>query len=260
MKTLYKHVHLVIDDKREYLDGSILINDGVIEDVFVQSNKSVDDAKELDMNGKIFIPMFFDSKSKKEKQKGVIKKYICSSKVLDEPTHLMCDDEITILKNICAVTRINNYKKVNGIKTLINPSNNKNIFADGVSDITKDKVIDFNNNKMINYAFENNCVVEFGVDNSVSDEYINFVLKNIEIDKILLISFGHDNILDQIKRLHKLNVSLNDIVALTSINPNVYYGFGKQEGYLIKGKPANIICLNDNMDLEFVMVKGEKND
>ena len=32
MKTLYKHVHLVIDDKREYLDGSILINDGIIED------------------------------------------------------------------------------------------------------------------------------------------------------------------------------------------------------------------------------------
>ena len=35
MKKLYKHVHLVIDDKREYLDGSILINDGIIEDVFV---------------------------------------------------------------------------------------------------------------------------------------------------------------------------------------------------------------------------------
>ena len=25
MKTLYKHVHIIIDDKREYLDGSILI-------------------------------------------------------------------------------------------------------------------------------------------------------------------------------------------------------------------------------------------
>ena len=70
MKKLYKHVHLVIDDKREYLDGSILINDGIIEDVFIQSNKTIEDVKELDMNGKIFIPMFFDTKSKLEKQKG----------------------------------------------------------------------------------------------------------------------------------------------------------------------------------------------
>ena len=260
MKTLYKHVHLVIDDKREYLDGSILINDGVIEDVFVQSNKIIDDAKELDMNGKIFIPMFFDSKSKPEKQKGVIKKYICSDKVLEESTHLISDDDIKILKIICAITRINNYKKVNGIKTLINPSSEKNVFADGVSDITKDKVLDFDNNKMINYAFANNCYVEFGIDKSISDEYINFVFKNIEVNKILLISFEHDNILDQIKRLHRLNISLPDIVAMTSINPNNYYGYGNQEGYLIKGKPANIVCLDDNMDLEFVMVKGEKND
>ena len=143
MKTLYKHVHLVIDDKREYLDGSILINDGIIEDVFVQSNKVIEEAEEIDMNGKIFIPMFFDSKSKKEKQKGVIKKYICNDKVLDEPTHLITDDEIANIKNICAVTRINNYKKLNGIKTLINPSAEINIFADGVSDITKEKNLNF---------------------------------------------------------------------------------------------------------------------
>ena len=116
MKTLYKHVHLVIDDKREYLDGSILINDGIIEDVFVQSNKTIEDAKELDMNGKIFIPMFFDTKSKLEKQKGVINRFVCSEKVLEEPTHLVSDESIKTLKNVCAVTRINNYQKVNKAK------------------------------------------------------------------------------------------------------------------------------------------------
>ena len=260
MKTLYKHVHLVIDDKREYLDGSILINNGVIEDVFIQSNKIIDDAKELDMNGKIFIPMFFDTKSKLEKQKGVINRFVCSEKVLEEPTHLVSDESIKTLKNVCAVTRIKNYQKVNGVKTFINPSSIENIFADAVSDITKEKVLDFNKNKMINYAFQNKCFVEFGIDNSINDDYISFVFKNIDVDKILLISFDHDDILDQIKRLHKLNISLTDIVAMTSINPNAFYGNTKQEGYLIKGKSADIICLDDNLNLDFVLVKGEKYD
>lgn len=258
MKTLYKHVHLVIDDKREYLDGSILINDGIIEDVFVQSNKSVEDAKEINMQGKIFIPSFFDSKSKKEKQKGVVKKFVFSNETLNEPTHLYTDDDIKDLKNVAAVTRITNYSKVNGIKTYINPENEKNIFADGVSDITKARIINFDSNKMIIYAIENNCFIEFGIDNTINDDYIKFVLKNIDANKILLISNNHDDIVDQIKRLYKLGVSLTNIVAMTSINPFNFYGNPKQDGYLIKGKPANIICLNEDMSFEFALTGGEK--
>lgn len=258
MKTLYKHVHLVIDDKREYLDGSILINNETIEDVFVQSNKTIEDIKEIDMQGKIFIPAFFDSKSKTEKQKGVVKRFVCSKNVLEEPTHLITDDEIKNTNNIFAVTRINENKRVRGIKTLINPSQEKIISADGVSDITEEKELLFNSNRMINYAFGNNCFIEFGVDNNISDDYIKFVLKNIESNKIMLISFNHDDIIDQIKRLHKLNITYQDIVAMTSINPYRFYGYNKQDGYLIKGKPANIVCLNDSLDIEFTLIKGEK--
>lgn len=258
MITLYKHVHLIIDDKREYLDGSILINDKTIEDVFIQSNKIVEDAKEIDMQGKIFIPAFFDSKSKIEKQLGVIKRFVASEKVLDEDTHLISDEEINDMKNICAVTRINTYKKVNCIKTLINPSSEENKFADAVSDIAKEQNINLNSNKMINYALANNCFVEFGIDNSLKDEYIKLVLKNIEANKIMLISYKHDNIIDQIKRLRNLNVSYQDIVAMTSINPYSFYGYNKQDGYLIKGKPANIVCLNDKNELEFTLIEGER--
>ena len=95
-------------DKETFNDK---IKTGQIEYVFIQSNKNIQDAKEIDMNNKIFIPMFFDSKSKKEKQKGVIKKYIYSNIALDEPTHIETDEEIKELKNIFAVRRINNYKK-----------------------------------------------------------------------------------------------------------------------------------------------------
>lgn len=257
MKTLYKHAHIIVDDKREYIDGSILINDKTIEDVFVSSIHSIEEVKEIDLKGKIIIPSFFDSKSNNNKQKGIARRFICSDKVLNEPTHLYSDEEIKELKNVAALTRINNYKKVSGIKTLINPANDKNIFADGVSDITNDLVIDFNSNKMINYVFNHDCYVEFGIDKHIQDEYIKFVLKNININNIMLISFNHDNIIDQVKRLYKLNVSLTDIVAMTSINAYNFYGNTKFDGYLIKGKQANFICLNDNMDIEFVLKEGE---
>ena len=258
MKTLYKHVHLIIDDRREYLDGSILINDKTIEDVFVQSNKAIEDAKEVDMQGKIFIPAFFDTKSKIEKQKGVVKKFIASNKLLNEDIHLISDEEIIENKNICAVTRINDYKKVNSIKTLINPSSEENKSADAISDITKEQNINLNSNKMINYALANNCVVEFGIDNNIKDEYIKFILKNIEATNIMLISYEHDDIIDQIKRLRKLNISYQDIVAMTSINPYNFYGYNKQDGYLVKGKSANIVCLNERNEIEFTLIEGEK--
>lgn len=257
MKTLYKHVHLVIDDKREYLDGSILIEDGIIKDVFIHSNKSFDDVKEINMKGKIFIPSFFDSKSKIKKQKGISKRFVCSNKILNEPTHLITDKEVKN-KNVFAVTRIKNTKKAKGVKTFFNPScaATKNINA--VSDITKQMNVDLNSNKLINYVLNNNCYIEFGIDKKLSDNYIKFILKNIESNHILLISFSHDDIINQIKRLRKLNVSLTDIVAMTSINPYTFYGSKKQDGYLIKGKPANIVCLNDNMNIEFVLDKGER--
>ena len=142
MKTLYKHVHLIIDDKREYLDGSILIEDGIINDVFIHSNKSFDNVKEINMKGKIFIPSFFDSKSKTKKQKGVIKKFVCDKKVLNEPTHLISDKDIKN-KNVCAVTRINVTKKAKGIKTFLNPSSIVIDNCDAVSDITKQTKVDF---------------------------------------------------------------------------------------------------------------------
>lgn len=258
MKKLYKHVHIVVDDKREYIDGSILINNGTIEDVFVQSNKTFDDVEEINMQGKIFIPSFFDTKSKTNKQRGVTKRYIASEEVLEIPTHLITDDEITNRKNILALTRIKSINKAKRIKTFFNPMSEGDISADGVSDISEALFLPFNSNKMINRAFFNDCMVEFGIDKKINDEHILFVLKNIDVNKLLLISYKHDDIGEQIKRLIKLNVSLTDIVAMTSINAYNFYGNTRQDGYLIKGKPANIVCLDENMDIEFTLIEGEK--
>lgn len=61
MKYLLKHGHLVIDGNREYLDGALLINDDIIEDVFVQSDCDEIDCKQIDLKGSIVMPGHFDS-------------------------------------------------------------------------------------------------------------------------------------------------------------------------------------------------------
>lgn len=63
MKYLFKHAHLIIDDKREYLDGALLVDGESIIEVFPQTNKldDIDDCEVIDLQGKIVMPGFFDT-------------------------------------------------------------------------------------------------------------------------------------------------------------------------------------------------------
>ncbi|MBO7676504.1 MAG: N-acetylglucosamine-6-phosphate deacetylase, partial [Erysipelotrichaceae bacterium] len=61
---LLKHGHLVVDGNREFIDGSLLIDDDVISEVFPQSNKIHDidgEYKEIDLKGQLVMPGFFDT-------------------------------------------------------------------------------------------------------------------------------------------------------------------------------------------------------
>ena len=64
MRYLLKHAHLIVDGNREFIDGALLVNDDVIEEVFPQSNKIRDieeEYKEIDLEGKLVMPGFFDT-------------------------------------------------------------------------------------------------------------------------------------------------------------------------------------------------------
>ena len=63
MKYLLEHAHLIIDDKREYIDGALLIEDEIIKDVFSQSSKLEDiaDCEIIDLKGSLVMPGFFDT-------------------------------------------------------------------------------------------------------------------------------------------------------------------------------------------------------
>lgn len=63
MKYLFKHAHLVVDEKREFIDGALLVEDEIIKDVFTQSNKLDDiEADEvIDLKGSLVMPGSFDT-------------------------------------------------------------------------------------------------------------------------------------------------------------------------------------------------------
>lgn len=63
MKYLLQHGHLIIDKNREYLDGSILIEDERILEVYPQANKvpQLTDVKAINLNGSLVMPGNFDT-------------------------------------------------------------------------------------------------------------------------------------------------------------------------------------------------------
>ena len=64
MKILFKHCHLILDDKNEYIDGAILVKEDKILELYPHSNKikdSFDDVKEIDIKGNIIMPALFEN-------------------------------------------------------------------------------------------------------------------------------------------------------------------------------------------------------
>ena len=63
-RILFTHSHLVIDGKREYEDGALLVNGETIEDVFIDSGhiRYIEgEYEERDLEGRIVMPGFFDT-------------------------------------------------------------------------------------------------------------------------------------------------------------------------------------------------------
>lgn len=63
MKYLLNHGHLIIDGSIQYVDGSILVEDEKILEVYPQASKAKieDDYKVIELNGNIVMPGFFDT-------------------------------------------------------------------------------------------------------------------------------------------------------------------------------------------------------
>lgn len=62
---------------------------------------------------------------------------------------------------------------------------------------------------------------------------------------------------DEIKVLHELGVKYTDLLLYSSLNAFRLYGLDNQYGTLTKGKYADIVIMDDNLNIKKVLVQGE---
>ena len=218
-KTLFKNVHLIIDDYREYENGAILFDEDKIIEVYVHSNKvPLDlDVETIDLNNKILMPSFFDTSLLDDKQ------------IIVDPLNVSNIDsnKKIVLGNTSALA-----KQVN-----IDYDGFYNLFVDMSG-------FDYKDFGLVNLAFEeNDKYVE--IDGSLDKSILNVVYKLIKKDRLILIG----DIKAGVKKLFDLKVSYGDILAFSSLNAYRFFDMDKTYGSLIKGKKSKFMIFDDDFNL-----------
>ncbi|MCR4633802.1 MAG: N-acetylglucosamine-6-phosphate deacetylase [Erysipelotrichaceae bacterium] len=146
---------------------------------------------------------------------------------------------------------------------------------------------------LVNCAFMNKWQIELIADgNHVKENVLRLVLHNIDREKIMLVSDssiarglpdgdymflskpctkkgttfisydGHFagsvvSINDEMKVLYRLGAKYTDLLAYSSYNPFVFYGLSKRFGSIEKGKYADLLIMNEDLNIKDVCLKGE---
>ena len=146
---------------------------------------------------------------------------------------------------------------------------------------------------LVNCAFDNKWYCELIADgNHIHRDVLKLVINNIDRHKIMLVSdssiarnlpdgeyefmskrcfkkgttfISDDNhfagsvvsINDEMKVLYELGANYNDLLLYSSLNAFRFYGLDKQFGTIEKGKYADIVVMDDDLNIKNVMVEGE---
>ncbi|MBR4471137.1 MAG: N-acetylglucosamine-6-phosphate deacetylase [Erysipelotrichaceae bacterium] len=146
---------------------------------------------------------------------------------------------------------------------------------------------------LVNCAFMNRWYCELISDgNHVDRNVLKLVLNNIDKDKIILVSdssiarnlpdgeyefiskkctkkgtkfISHDghyagsvvSINDEMKVLYELGAKYCDLLMYSSLNAFRFYGLDKKYGTLEKGKYADLVIMDDDLNIRNVYVKGK---
>ncbi len=329
VKYILKHGHLVVDKNREYLDGSLLLEDGIILDAFPFSNKinNYDDFKEIDLTGKIVMPGFFDSNTYGDSKlffenanndeikeietsfyKNGTTSYIASisskklmsdydncltnlnnsnclginldgpflsSKYSDsylKPCIEVLNDylsktslikQVTLAYELDGSKKIGEYLHKNNIKVMCGHSdaclNDLDENVDGISHLYKD-MRGFHHSEctLVNCAFSNIFYCGIVADESmISKDVLKLIFNNIDIKKIMLISDDSGiSIAKQVKTLFNLGYKLNELLCYSSLNAFRFYGLDNRYGTLDKGKYADLLILDDELNIANVIKEG----
>ncbi len=209
MKTLFIHGHLIIDDYRQFLDGSLLVDDKHILEVYPQYVE-LDDVTVLDLKGKLVFPKFLDL--------GILDEY---QMVVDPLDNIKTDKKIMLGNNKAYLDEVH-------------------IEYDGYYDLFNN-MTGFSTDRfgLVNGAFNDDRYVE--LDSSLDETILSVVYRLKRKDRIILIG----NIEEGIRKMYKLGANFNELLMMSSLNAYRLFDLDKQRGSLIKGKSSAIEVIGD---------------
>ena len=210
MKTLFIHGHLIIDDYRQFLDGSLLVDDKHILEVYPQYVE-LDDVTVLDLKGKLVFPKFLDL--------GILDEY----QMVVDPLDVVDGGDKKIMLGNSKAYMDEVHIEYDGYYDLFN--NTTGFSADRFG--------------LVNGAFNDDRYVE--IDSSLDETILNVVYRLKRKDRIILIG----NIEEGIRKMYRIGANFNELLMMSSLNAYRLFGLDKQRGSLIKGKSSAIEVIGD---------------
>lgn len=210
MKTLLIHGHLIIDDYRQFLDGSLLVDDKHILEVYPQYVE-LDDVTVLDLNGSLVFPKFLDL--------GILDEY----QVVVDPLDVVDGGDKKIMLGNTRGYLDEVHIEYDGYYDLFNNMTGFSIERFG----------------LVNGALNDDRYVE--LDSSLDGTILSVVYRLKRKDRIILIG----NIEEGIRKMYKLGANFNELLMMSSLNAYRLFGLDKQRGSLIKGKSSAIEVIGD---------------
>ena len=209
MKTLLIHGHLIIDDYRQFLDGSLLVDDKHILEVYPQYVE-LDDVSVVDLKGALVFPKFLDM--------GILDEY---QVVVDPLDNIKTDKKIMLGNTRGYLDEVH-------------------IEYDGYYDLFNN-MTGFSTDRfgLVNGAFNDDRYVE--IDSSLDETILNVVYRLKRKDRIILIG----NIEEGIRKMYRIGANFNELLMMSSLNAYRLFGLDKQRGSLIKGKSSAIEVIGD---------------
>lgn len=210
MKTLLIHGHLIIDDYRQFLDGSLLVDDKHILEVYPQYVE-LDDVSVVDLKGALVFPKFLDL--------GILDKY----QVVVDPLDVVDGGNKKIMLGNTRGYLDEVHIEYDGYYDLFNNMTGFNVDRFG----------------LVNGAFNDDRYVE--IDSSLDETILSVVYRLKRKDRIILIG----DIEEGIRKMYKFGANFNELLMMSSLNAYRLFGLDKQRGSLTKGKSSAIEIIGD---------------
>ncbi len=109
---------------------------------------------------------------------------------------------------------------------------------------------------LVNIALEGKDYAE--VDCGAAGERVLRLLReNIDRRKLILVGSENSTIEGSVKLMRKLGADYTDLLLMSSLNAYTLYGFEKQYGSLHRGKYADILIMDEELNIKNVYTRGK---